>query len=111
MDSKLQEILETLGTQFENDIQKGSRHYLETNIGDLAGRLGYEDLKASYRDTYAVIPLKTPRGGMKVRIDGRAFAEYAEYDSGVVVPGYLARQAGGTYKTFVPNDSMICNYA
>ena len=26
------------------------------------------------------------------------------------VPGYLAREAGGSFKRFIPNDSMICNF-
>jgi hypothetical protein len=47
---------------------------------------------------------------MKVRIDGRTFVNYAEYPSGVVVPGYVAKEAGRNFKTFVPNDSMICNF-
>jgi hypothetical protein len=36
--------------------------------------------------------------------------DYAEYDSGIAVPGYLSREAGRSYRTFVPNDSMICNF-
>jgi len=47
---------------------------------------------------------------MKVRIDGRTFVNYAEYPSGIAVPGYLARETGRSYKTFIPNDSMICNF-
>jgi hypothetical protein len=45
-----------------------------------------------------------------VRIDGRTFVNYAEYDSGIAVPGYIAKALGGSYRTFVPNDSMICNF-
>jgi hypothetical protein len=47
---------------------------------------------------------------MKVRIDGRTFVNYAEYESGVAVPGYLAKVTGQPYHTFVPLDSMICNF-
>jgi hypothetical protein len=31
---------------------------------------------------------------MKVRIDGRTFVNYAQYDSGIVVPGYVAEKKG-----------------
>ncbi len=110
MNPRLRQILNILDAQFADDIGKGSRHYFEVSVGDLAGSLGYEDLKARYSNTFAVIPLKSPGRGMKVRIDGRAFVNYAEYDSGLVVPGHLARQAGGSYKAFVPNESMICNF-
>jgi hypothetical protein len=48
---------------------------------------------------------------MKVRIDGRTFIDYAQFESGVVVPGYVAREAGLTYKTFLPLGSMILNFA
>lgn len=33
-----------------------------------------------------------------------------EYDSGIAVPGYLAREVGQAYRTFVPQGSMICNF-
>ena len=58
----------------------------------------------------AIIPLKKPVGGMKVRIDGRTFVNYAQYDTGVVVPGYGAKEAGLPFETFIPNDSMILNF-
>jgi len=47
---------------------------------------------------------------MKVRIDGRTFVNYAQYDSGIAVPGYLAKTGRRPFQTFVPNDSMICNF-
>ena len=110
MKNQLDHVLESIGETFERQIQKGARHYREVSIGDEAERLGYADLKEKYKNSYAVVPLKTPQKGMKVRIDGRTFVNYAEYDSGIAVPGYLAREAGKPFTTFVPNDSMICNY-
>jgi hypothetical protein len=72
--------------------------------------MGYADLGEKYRTASAIIPLNAPQHGMKVRIDGRTFVNYAEYDSGVAVPGYLAKATGRKYRAFVPNDSMICNF-
>jgi hypothetical protein len=37
--------------------------------------------------------------------------DYAQFDSGVVVAGYIAREAGIPYKTFLAQDSMIRNFA
>jgi hypothetical protein len=48
---------------------------------------------------------------MKVRIDGRTFVNYAQFESGVVVPGFVAKAAGLKYKTFIPLDSMILNFS
>ena len=62
------------------------------------------------KTTRAVVPLKGPQAGMKVRIDGRTFVNYAEDTSGIAVPGYLAREANREFRTFVPQDSMICNF-
>ena len=62
------------------------------------------------RDKYAIVPLKHPVSGMKVRIDGRTFVNYAQFESGVVVPNFIARDAGLSYKTFIPHDSMVCNF-
>jgi hypothetical protein len=110
MNAKLNDLLNLIGDEYKGKIQKGSRHYLEVNIGSHAEKLGLEDLKEKYKDTYAIIPLKAPQKGMKVRIDGRTFVNYAEHASGIAVPGYLARETGRSFKAFVPNHSMICNF-
>ena len=109
--TNIEKILKSIGEEFEGRIEKGARHYIEVSIGKRAGKLGFTNLKDRYKNTYAIIPLSEPQGGMKVRIDGRTFINYAEYPSGIAVPGYLAKKAGKSYKTFIPNDSMICNYS
>ena len=111
MNQELKHVLDMIGEEYKQDIQKGSRHYMEVSVGQKAGRLGYAHLMQKYPKTNVIVPLKTPQKGMKVRIDGRTFVNYAEYDSGIAVPGYLAKAVGRSFKTFVPNDSMICNFA
>jgi len=110
MRNQIHDILEIIEEEFRDQIQKGSRHYLEVNIGERAEQLGLPGMQEKYGKTCAIVPLKEPRKGMKVRIDGRTFVNYAEFASGIAVPGYLAREAGQSYITFVPNDSMICNF-
>jgi hypothetical protein len=110
MNHHLNTVLGSIDEEFKSRIQKGSRHYIEINVGERAGKLGFGDLEEKYRHALAIVPLKSPQSGMKVRIDGRTFVNYAEYASGIAVPGYLAREAGQAFKTFVPNDSMICNF-
>ena len=110
MKKQLNDMLEVIGEEFKDKIQRGSRHYLEVNIGERAERLGHDEMKKKYGKAYAIVPLRVPQKGMKVRIDGRTFRDYAEFASGIAVPGYLAREAGRSYKTFIPNDSMICNF-
>jgi hypothetical protein len=110
MNRDLNKVLNTIVEEYKEKIKKGSRHYLEVSIGKQAEKLGHTDLKERYEKTYAIVPLKTPQQGMKVRIDGRTFVNYAEHTSGIAVPGYLAREAGPSFKAFIPNDSMICNF-
>jgi hypothetical protein len=110
MKTELTDIIDLIGDTYKGKIQKGSRHYLEVSIGKQAARLGHADLRERYKDTYAIVPLRTPQKGMKVRIDGRTFVNYAEHASGIAVPGYLAREAGEAFKSFTPQDSMICNF-
>jgi len=38
--------------------------------------MGYFDLQQKFPDVYAIVPLKHPIKGMKVRIDGRTFVNY-----------------------------------
>ena len=107
---KLKELLDRIAEVYRPMILKGSRHYLEVNVAKQAKMLGYADLTEKYKDTWVIVPLKSPQKGMKVRIDGRTFVNYAEHASGIAVPGHLAREAGRSFKSFVPNDSMICNF-
>ena len=48
---------------------------------------------------------------MKVRVDGRTFVNYAQFESGVVVPEYVAQKAGLPFQPYTANDSMILNFA
>jgi hypothetical protein len=111
MNNKLVNILNIIGEKYKGRIQKGSRHYLEVSIGKYAERLGHTGLKEKYKHTYAIIPLSAPQKGMKVRIDGRTFINYAEHTSGIAIPGYIAREAGLSFKKYTPKDSMIFNFS
>ena len=107
----LDDVIEKIGETYRQDISAGSRFYVEVNIGKQAGALGHRDIQQKYRDAFAVVPLKQAVPGMKVRIDGRTFVNYAQFESGVAIPGYVARDTGLSYKTFIANDSMILNCA
>jgi len=111
MNHEIDDVLITIGAEYEENIDKTARHYLEVDIGGKAEKMGRPEIGRKFRNVYALVPLKTPTGGMKVRIDGRTFADYAQFDSGVVVPGYVAREAGLTYKTYIALDSMVLNFA
>jgi len=110
MDANLTAVINHIGEEYRDRIDRGSRHYVEIDIGKKAESLGFLQLKKAFGKVNAVVPLKQPTGGMKVRIDGRTFVHYAEYETGVVVPGYVARESGLPYRTFVPQDSMILNF-
>jgi hypothetical protein len=111
MSNDLGEVLTKIGEEFEKEISVESIFCLEVDIGKQAEKLGYSDIKEKYHDVSAVVPLNRPVGGMKVRMDGRTFVNYAQFESGVVVPGYVAKEAGLPYKTYKPNDSMIRIFA
>jgi hypothetical protein len=110
MDKGLNAVLESIEQKYKTKIGKGSRHYLEVGIVKTAHDLGYRELQEKYADTCVIVPLKEPQPGMKVRIDGRTFVNYAQYDSGIAVPGHVARNIPRPYSKFVPEDSMICNF-
>ena len=110
MKTKLDKIIDTISQEFKDEIMACARNYVEVNIGETAGRLGLPELQKKYAAVYAVVPLKAPKPGMKVRIDGRTFVNYALFDSGVAVPGYIAHDASLPRRTYTPNDSMICNF-
>lgn len=110
MTFQLGKIITQIGKTYGDAISKGARHYLEVDIGKEAKKLGYPTLGKKYLNVQAVIPLKGPGRGMKVRIDGRTFVNYSQFYSGVVVPEYVARETGLPYQAYRPNDSMILNF-
>lgn len=111
MSNALGEVLTKTGEQFKEEICHESRFYLEVDIGRQAEKLGYSDIKKRYHDVNAVVPLKNPVGGLKVRVDGRTFVHYAQLESGIAIPGYVAKEVGLPHKAYKPNDSMILNFA
>lgn len=110
MNPQLDEILNRIGERYRHDLAPGSRVYCEVDIGRLAAELGYGELSGRYRSVYAIVPLKRPQAGMTVRIDGRSFVNYAQFDSGVAVPGYVAAEAGLPARPFVAAESMVLNF-
>lgn len=111
MDNHLDRTLRAISREFENKIDTTSRNYVEIDIGRRAGQLGFSDVKTQFSDVQAVIPLKEAQSGMKVRIDGRTFVNYGLLESGVAVPGYVLRKSKLAHSIFVPQDSMILNFA
>ena len=111
MENNLKMVLNQIGETYKDSIAATSRYYREVNIGDMAGQLGLADVKEKFHHAHAIVPLKNPVSGMKVLIDGRTFVDYAQYDSGVAVPGYIAIEAGMPYEPYNPDDSMILNFA
>jgi hypothetical protein len=110
MKNNLDDVLSAIEDEYEDKIQRGARHYLEVGLAEKARNMGFKDLAECFRTASAIVPLRTPQDGMKVRIDGRTFVNYAEYDSGIAIPGYLAKSSAKNSRTFIPQDSMICNF-
>jgi hypothetical protein len=111
MNDHLTRVLTRIGDEYKDQISKSSRYYSEVDIGRQAEKLGFDDIRSRYKGVHAIVPLQRPMDGMKVRIDGRTFVDYAQFDSGVVVAGYIAREAGLPFRTYIANDSMIRNFA
>ncbi len=111
MNKNLYNVLNSIADEYRNDIFNGARNYVEIDIGKRAEALGYPELKKRYNNVNAVVPIRQPEQGMKVRIDGRTFVNYARYDAGIAVPGYVVKDAGMPHETFIPNEHMILNFA
>lgn len=107
----LDRLLIQIGNKYKNEIVNDSRWYRDVNIGDEAEKMGFSELKEMYKNAHAVVPLRQPVSGMKVRIDGRTFVDYAQFESGIAVPGYVARDSDLAHKAFSAKDSMVLNFA
>lgn len=111
MNKQLKQILDRISRKYSDNIMNSGRHYLEVNIGREARQMGVNDLPDLLGSADVVVPLKEPVPGMKVRIDGRTFVDYARFDSGLAAPGYVARAADLPHKPYTARDSMVLNFA
>ena len=111
MTADLSVVLAKIGEEYRKNINNDSRHYLEINLVKKAAELGLSEAREQYKNVCAIVPLKDPFGGMKVRIDGRTFVNYAQFESGIVVPNYVARQVDLPHRGYIAKDSMICNFS
>ncbi len=107
MKSKLGELLGKIGAMYKEDIADDSGVFLEIDIGKEAEKLGYVDLAEKYRGVEAAVPLKDSVDGMKVMIDGRTFVNYGQLDSGVIIPGRIAKEAALPYKPYEAPVSIV----
>lgn len=107
----INDILNTIETQHQDKISGFSNHYIEVDIGKKAAELGDSELGKQYENVFAIIPIKEPVNGMKVLIDGRTFVGYAQFESGLVTPGYVAEASNLTFKPYTASESMILNFA
>jgi hypothetical protein len=110
MSNHIDAVLQHISEEFQAEILPESRNYREVDIGKRAEMLGFMDVAKKYQSINAVVPIKEPAHGMKVMVDGRTFVNYRQYDSGIVVPGYVAEASNLPHRPFVANDSMVLNF-
>lgn len=111
MANHLDKTLTSIGSEYIDKIDEGSRFYLEVDIGAQGEKLGYEDIGRRFRRVLAVVPIKQAQGGMKVRIDGRTFVNYGQLESGVAIPGYVLEKSNLSFRQYMAQDSMILNFS
>ncbi len=110
MNDHLNQILTKIVTDHRDIISDDARNYKEVDLSQAAAELGLTDAADCYRHVNAIVPLKTPLEGMKVRIDGRTFVNYVQFDSGLAVPNYVAEKSQIPHKRYEAWDSMILNF-
>ena len=52
--NNLSKVLNDIREEYQENIEKNSRYYLEVNIAQRAGEMGFSDIKERYRDACAI---------------------------------------------------------
>jgi hypothetical protein len=107
----IDDVLRVVEEEFREEMEPTSRFFVDVDLGRTAARLGLQDPEGILSGVEAVVPLRRLRGGMRVRVDGRTFVDYAQCDSGLAVPGYVARRAGLRFRPYRALDSMVRMFA
>ncbi|MEA3515248.1 MAG: hypothetical protein U9R34_07240 [Nanoarchaeota archaeon] len=108
MTNRLADVLNKISAEFEGEILPDSDKYILINIGKVAESLGQSELKGRYDDVAAVVPLEI-ESGISAIINGKDLCAYAQLDSGIAVPAYVAEEAGLPSKQYQPKDIMYWN--
>lgn len=107
MSNELGEVLAKIAEEYREEISVESGTFLELDIGKKAEKLGYSNIAEKYRGVDAVVPLKRALDGMKVMIDGRTFVDYAQLETGVVIPGHIAKEASLPNRHYEAPESIV----
>jgi hypothetical protein len=107
MSNQLGEVLTTIAEQYREEISSESGTFLELDIGKEAEKLGYSNIAEKYRGIAVAVPLKRTLNGMKVMMDGRTFVDYAQLETGVVIPGHIAKEASLPNKHYEAPESIV----
>ena len=110
MNENFDRVLNDIGAAYESEILPDSRYYIEVDIGIRGEQLDAPEVGHRYRGVQAIVPTKKPAGAMRVRVDGRTFVNYVQFDSGVVVPGYAAKNSSHRHLPYTAQDSMILGF-
>jgi hypothetical protein len=107
MSNGLAKVLSKIAEEYREEISVESITFLELDIGKEAEKLGYSNIAEKYRGIAAAVPLKRKLNGMKVMMDGRAFMDYVQLETGVVIPGYIAKEAALPNKHYEAPESIV----
>jgi len=107
MEKELAKILEKIGNGFKKEILPESKIYCIIDIGQAAENFGKPELKEEYKDINAVIPLKKAKGDWGFEVDGTGLSDYAQLESGIAVPKYIAEKSGLPNKKYQPKEKMF----
>ena len=111
MKNNIGKIIKKIEADHQDHISSEARNYKEVDLSKTADQLGLKDAAEFFGNIKAIVPLKSSLEGMKVRIDGRTFVNYVQFESGVAVPGYVAAKSGLPHKAYEAWDSMILNFS
>lgn len=109
MKRELNEVIHYVSAKYKKLISKDGNNYIELNIGKLADMLGHSNIRKKFKNEGVIIPIKQHVNGMKVRIDGRTFVKYSQFESGIALPGHLAKESDLPRQPYIPNENMILN--
>ncbi|MDO8556512.1 MAG: hypothetical protein Q7R96_05070 [Nanoarchaeota archaeon] len=107
--SSLVDALTAIENEFRDEILPTGVAYCLIDLGKVLQQLGAHDDVASFTGINAIVPLKRVKGGMNFEVNGKELSDYAQLQSGIVVPTWVAQQTELPHKTYQPKDRMVLN--
>ena len=100
----LTKVLEKIAEEHKGNLMPKSKIYCNVDLAKAFEKNGFKGDR--YLGVYVIVPLRKLLSKKNYSVNGAAFVELYQLDSGIVLPEWVAKESGLKYNKYKPKDLM-----